>query len=234
MIEATNISKYYGDFLALDNVSLHVPSGKCLAIIGKNGSGKSTLLKILVGLELPDSGQFRYGDLVVERSLPFDLKMQLGAFIGDELLMQDLSGREYLRFVADLYEVENFEQRITTFRELFEFTDDRFDDVPIRDYSAGMRRKVAVISVLLHEPRYIILDEVFTSLDYDMVEALIQLLKHRLSSTTLIVTSHILPYLQRLMDQVILLEAGRISYSGDPRGLSEADLPFLDHTTPVA
>lgn len=231
MIEITNVSKSYGETSALKGVSFVAPSGGCLALIGKNGSGKSTLLRILVGMEIADNGNISYDGVSIGRDFPLSLKLQLGVFLDDNLLIEDLSGYEYLRFVADLYRLPDFDKQIDRYRSLFEFEQEGFTKSPIRDYSMGMRRKIAVISCLFHNPRYLVLDEVFSSLDYDIVSKLITELKGRLPNITLIVTSHVLPYLRELMDTVVVIEDGRVKYCGGPEDLASLQLPFLTTST---
>jgi ABC-2 type transport system ATP-binding protein len=211
MIELKNISKSYDKKKVLNKVSLQVPSGKCLGVIGKNGSGKSTLLKILIGVEQADDGCVYFNGKKNAYPMDVESKMQLGAFIDDTVLMQDLSGGEYLKFVTGLYGVDNANDKIMHLRDVLDFQNNSdFNDLMIEDYSLGMKKKIGIMSSMLHSPKYLILDEVFSSLDFQVVNSLVTHLKNLKSKTTIIVTSHVLSYIEALCDNIILIEGGII------------------------
>ena len=231
MIEVTGIRKTYDRKVVLNDVSFSIDRGECLAIIGKNGSGKSTLLNIMLDMETADRGSIRFDDQLIDKQLPMVLRKQIGAFLGDQILIEELSGQEYLEFTAGIYGIRDFKSDLDGLRVIFQFTDDRaFRKEKIANYSLGMKRKVALMSTLLHRPKYLILDEAFSALDYDAVNEFLGLLRSRKPEIHLILTSHILPYLEPLMDKVMILEEGEVTFYGPKSELDMAKLPFLSLT----
>lgn len=231
MIEVSNIRKTYGTKVVLNDVSFTVDAGECLAIIGKNGSGKSTLLNIMLDMETANRGKLRFDDQQIDDHLPISLKKQIGAFLGDQILIDELSGQEYLEFAAGIYGLKDYQADLEGLRGIFQFSDDKaFRKEKIANYSLGMKRKVALMSTLLHRPKYLILDEAFSALDYDVVNDFLKLLRERKPDIHLILTSHILPYLEPLMDKVMILEEGVVTYYGSKADLDTANLPFLSLT----
>lgn len=228
MIKVEGISKTYGRKKVLKNLDFSVEAGECLAIVGKNGSGKSTLLNIMLDMEMADQGKVSFGDIVYEKRMPLGLKKQIGAFLGDQLLIEELSGQEYIDFIAGLYDLKYYQNELAELRKIFQFDDDAsFRREKILNYSLGMKRKVALMSVLLHNPKYLILDEAFSALDYDVVSSFIDLLRKRKPEVHLILTSHILPYLNLVMDKVMILEEGEVTFYGPKSALDTSKLPFL-------
>lgn len=228
MIKVEGVSKTYGRKKVLKELTFSVEPGECLAIIGKNGSGKTTLLNIMLDMELADRGKVSFDDFAYDQRMPLDLKKQIGAFLGDQLLIEELSGQEYIEFIAGLYNLKYYQNELAELRQIFQFDDDAsFRREKILNYSLGMKRKVALISVLLHKPKYLILDEAFSALDYDVVSSFIELLRKRKPEVHLILTSHILPYLDLVMDKVMILEEGEVTFYGPKSALDASKLPFL-------
>jgi ABC-2 type transport system ATP-binding protein len=222
MIKIEKLRKSYGNKMVLADVSVNVPKGTCLGLVGRNGSGKSTLLKLLSGAEEADGGSTYFEEEEIEFPMQRPLKMQLGVSLGTQMLMQDLSGKEYLEFVGGLYGVNDLNLKIYELRECLHFTDDYyFNQVVIESYSMGMQKKVSIMAALMHEPKYLLLDEIFSSLDYEVVQSLIDYLKKLKKSTTVLLTSHVLNYLEEVCDNIALIRDGRIQRIYDKEHFSE-------------
>lgn len=215
MIEVKDIAKSYGNQKILSAINFSIEQGSCVALIGENGSGKTTLLRLLLDMIPPDSGDIIFDQRSIRKAFPINLKKQIGAYLGDDMLIEDLTGKEYLDFIANFY-TGNFEQKIKQLLEVFKFDDmNKFEQEKISNYSLGMKRKIALVATLLHEPTYLILDEPFSSLDFKVVNSLLTYLKSIKKDTHIILTTHVLSYINQIADKVILLKDGTIKFHGD-------------------
>ena len=183
-IELRGLARHFGERTALRDVSVLVPAGATLAVLGRNGAGKSTLLRILATLLRPHHGEVS----VLGESLPkraFAVRGRLGLLAHEPLLYRDLSGRENLRYHARLYRLDpaRVEQLLEAVR-----MDSRADD-PVRLLSRGMVQRLAICRAVLHDPEVLLLDEPRANLDpaaTDLVEPLIG----RAAGRTRVLTSH--------------------------------------------
>jgi heme exporter protein A len=172
-IELHDLSREFGERVALRKVSLDLAAGDTLAVLGPNGSGKTTLLRVLAGLLRPSGGEVR----VLGAELPkasWELRGRVGWLGHEPLLYRDLSARENLRFAARLHGLEDAEERIEALLDAVGLSARAHDRV--RDYSAGMVQRAAICRALLHEPELLLLDEPLSHLDgaaRDLVEPLI-------------------------------------------------------------
>jgi ABC-2 type transport system ATP-binding protein len=209
-VELVNVTKAFGPKLAVDGLSLALPSGSFLGLLGRNGAGKSTTLKLLTGLIAPTSGTIRLLGIDMA-SDPIAIKRQIGTMPEDMGLLDQLTGDQYLHFVGRMRGMDEatIEQRG---RELFE----RLDLFPgaklmIADYSFGMKKKIALVTALLHAPRVLFLDEPFEGIDpvtSRTIKDILVGLQQR--GTTLVLTTHILEVVERLCPLIAILDAGRL------------------------
>ena len=183
-IELRGLARHFGERTALRDVSVLVPAGATLAVLGRNGAGKSTLLRILATLLRPHHGEvFVLGESLPKRA--FAVRGRLGLLAHEPLLYRDLSGRENLRYHARLYRLDpaRVEQLLEAVR-----MDSRADD-PVRLLSRGMVQRLAICRAVLHDPEVLLLDEPRANLDpaaTDLVEPLIG----RAAGRTRVLTSH--------------------------------------------
>jgi len=164
MIRLENLTKLYGSFVAVDDISLHVPRGVLYGCLGPNGAGKTTTLRMIAGILRPSQGRVLLGGDDVHAN-PLSAKMRLG-FIPDRPFVYDkLTGAEFLRFVAGLYgqEGDTVERRIAELLEVFELTS--WKDELVEAYSHGMRQKLMIAAALVHDPDVVIADEPTSRLD---------------------------------------------------------------------
>jgi len=228
MIKINKISKSYKGKTVLSDIDFSTEKGTCVALVGENGSGKTTLLRIMLDMIPPDSGNVAFDEISIAKSFPEHLKKQIGAYLNDDMLIEDLTGKEYLSFIAKFYQTD-FEQKMNELLKIFQFEDvEKFEGEKIYNYSLGMKRKIGLISVLLHDPLYLILDEPFSSLDFKVVHALLDYLNNFKPSTHIIMTTHVLSYIDQIADKVILLKDGEIRFNGET---SELELENVEKIT---
>jgi heme exporter protein A len=220
-IELRGLSRYFGERTALRDLTLTVPAGMTLAVLGRNGAGKSTLLRILASLLRPHSGDVEvFGEPLPRRA--FAVRAQVGLLAHEPLLYRELSARENLDYHARLHRVEA--ERVDEVLDAVEFQ--RRADDPVRTLSRGMVQRVAVCRAVLHRPALLLLDEPRANLD-PAASALVEPLIGRPSGATRVLTSHDPRAALAEADLVLALKDGRIAYAGEPAGFSDSRLQEL-------
>ncbi len=220
-IELAGLTRYFGERTALREVSLRVPAGATLAVLGRNGAGKSTLLRILATLLRPHAGEIS----VLGEPLPrrgWAVRGRLGLLGHDPLLYRDLTGRENLLYHARLHRVP--EARIG--EVLAAVGMEGRDDEPVRLLSRGMVQRMAIARAVLHRPSLLLLDEPRANLDPGASE-LVEPLIGRAAGVTRVLTSHDPRAALAEADLVLALRGGRMVYAGEPQGFDDARLVEL-------
>jgi ABC-2 type transport system ATP-binding protein len=214
-IEVSSLTKYYGNFQALDEVSFTVPCGQILGYLGPNGAGKTTTVNILVGLLSPSSGAVLFDGRPYGRE-DFAMRRRIGYVPETGGLYESLSGYEFLQMVGRLYHLEEVEveRKARGFLELFEL--ERSMHQRLATYSKGMRQKVLISAALLHNPDLIFFDEPLAGLDANTALLLKELIRQMAGQgKTIFYCSHVLEVVERLCDRVIILDHGKIIADGN-------------------
>jgi heme exporter protein A len=199
-VAADGVWKYFGDYPALRGASLEVAKGACVALIGRNGAGKTTLLRILASLSRPSKGT-----IAIDGRIGY-----LGHGIG---VYDDLSALENLTLFGRLAGVPNPKECANTALEQVGLS--RVKDGLAREFSRGMRQRLAIARAFLNTPELLLLDEPFTSLDDRAVAVLQKLLSDaRSRGSTIIMSTHQIREAMELASDVALLERGRMIFSG--------------------
>ena len=164
MIELLNLTKRYGGFTAVDGIDLNVPRGELFGFLGPNGAGKTTTLRMIAGILKPTSGSIRVAGVDM-RADPMTAKSRLGFIPDRPFIYEKLTGAEFLRFVAGLYDQEgkDVEHRARELLALFDLEEWR--DELVESYSHGMRQKLIISSAFVHRPEVIVVDEPMVGLD---------------------------------------------------------------------
>lgn len=220
-IELRGLSRWFGERAALHDVSLAVPVGATVAVLGRNGAGKSTLLRILAALLRPHAGEVRvFGEPLPRRA--FVVRARLGLLAHEPLLYRELSGRENLRYHAALHGVaaERIEEVLAAVQM------ERRADEPVRSLSRGMVQRLAVCRAVLHEPALLLLDEPRANLD-PAASTLVEPLIGRPAGRTRVLTSHDPAAALAEADLVLALRDGRVAYAGEPAGLDRGRVAEL-------
>ncbi len=208
-VAAAGVWKYFGDYPALREVDFSLASGECLALLGRNGAGKTTLLRILGGLSGASKGTVQIDGGDVRASETRARIGWLGHSIG---LYDELTARENLKTFGRLYGVS--EGMVTDWLGRVYLS--HVADSPVREYSRGMRQRLAVARAFLHGPKLLLLDEPFTSLD-DKAIALLQslLAAARAEGATIVLSTHQIREAMELSSKVALLDRGKLVHFGD-------------------
>lgn len=214
MLKIQNLTKFYGDKKAVDDLTLHIASGEIFGFIGHNGAGKTTTLKSVVGILQFDQGEIYIdGKSVKEQSL--ECKRVL-AYIPDNPDLYDyMSGIKYLNFIADVFGISEADraERIARYADAFELTDDLAQ--PISAYSHGMKQKLAIISALIHNPKLIVMDEPFVGLDPKASHLLKGIMReHCDNGGAIFFSTHVLEVAEKLCDKVAIIKAGKLIRCG--------------------
>lgn len=211
-IELRGLVRHFGERTALRDVSLTVPSGATLAVLGRNGAGKSTLLRILATLLRPHGGEVEvFGESLPRRA--FAVRAKLGFLAHEPLLYRDLSARENLSYYGQLYGVER--ARVGELLDAVEMGA-RAED-PVRLLSRGLLQRVAVCRAVIHEPPLLLLDEARANLDPSAGELVEPLIGQR-EGRTRVLTSHDPQAAVAEADLVLALRDGRVAYAGAAEG----------------
>ncbi len=231
MITIKNVSKYYGDKKALDNVSFEVKRGEIFAFIGHNGAGKTTLIKSICGILDFEEGEILIDGKSIQED-PLECKRKMAYIPDDPELYEDMKAIKYINFICDMYDTpsEVREPNIRRYAEMFDMESELSNT--IRSFSHGMKQKIALIAALSHEPKILIMDEPFVGLDpkaiFDMKEVMRGIVKN---GGTIFFSTHILDMAEKLCDRVAIVKKGQIVKVGDMkkiRGDKSLEKVFLE------
>lgn len=231
MIRVNNVSKCFGRVQALAEVSVEIAAGECFCLLGRNGAGKSTLINVMSGLAHPDTGEVRYGDLSLSGS-GLEVKRTLGVLPDRDPTVAELTGLEYLELVALLHGLSWPTVRGRAM-ELSEQLLELQDALPRRigGYSRGMRTKLGLCAALLHEPRYVLLDEPFSSMDPLSAARLRDLIgAMRAAGSAILLSSHDLGQVERVADRIGVLDRGELLFVGTPTQFSGSAAGSLERS----
>ena len=212
MIEAELITKLYDKFTAVDHLSLTVRPGEVLGLVGCNGAGKTTTLRCLAGIIPPTSGTVRLAghDLAAD---PIAAKRELAFFSDEPRLFDYLTVEQHLAFVARIYQVADYRERMKPLLEELEIAD-KAAQLPA-ELSRGMKQKLAIACGLLHAPSVILFDEPLTGLDPIGIRRMkASILRRAREGAAIIISSHLLPLLEEVCSHVLILSGGRAVANG--------------------
>ena len=232
MLIIKNASKSYDKKkLALDNVSLTIEPGDLYGFVGHNGAGKTTLLKAISGIHQLDKGSITFQGLDVLKQ-PIDYKKKIAYVPDHPELYEQLTGRQYLDFIADVFRIsiQERQQVINQFGASFDMLP--FLKNPISTYSHGMKQKTALIAALIHRPALLLLDEPFVGLDpkasYVLKETFKQMTKEGMS---IFFSSHVLEVVEKLTNKIAIIKQGVLIHNGltkDVLGKQNLESLFLE------
>lgn len=219
MIELRDLTKRYGNLVAVDSLNLMIPKGEIFGFIGPNGAGKTTTINMIGGILAPTFGTVMICGLNME-SYPEEAKRKIGFIPERPYLYEKLTGMEFLKFISDLYGVgeDVFLTKSQEKLEMF-FLSDRSDDL-IESYSHGMKQRLVMAAALVHDPEVIIVDEPMVGLDplaIKMVKNLFRSLAKQ--GATIFISTHTLKVAEDICDRIGIIHKGVLIASGTPENL---------------
>jgi len=222
MITVKKLVKRFGLKTVLRGVDFEVQPGEFVALLGPNGAGKTTFLRILASLSRPSLGEVKIAGYTLPKQAA-EVRARLGVVSHLPLLYGDLTAEENLRFYARMYNITNYELRITEVLEMVGLGSRRRDLV--RTYSRGMQQRLAIGRAVLHDPEVILFDEPYTGLDQDASSMLDVVLKTvAAQGRTVVMTSHDLARAEDLATRFDILSRGVIAASATRRQLRKSNL----------
>lgn len=206
-IEVQNITKKYNNQLAVNNISFTAKKGEIVGFLGPNGAGKSTTMKIITGFIPPSSGTVLINGVNVAEN-PMQTKAQIGYLPEHNPLYLEMYIKEYLLFVARIFDVENKTQRVNELIELVGLTPEKHKK--IGQLSKGYRQRVGLAQALMQNPEVLILDEPTTGLDPNQILEIRNLIKKEGANKTVLMSTHIMQEVEAICDKVIIINKGQI------------------------
>lgn len=227
-IAVRKLWKYYGDYPALREITLDIARGECCALLGRNGAGKTTLLRILAGLSPYQQGEVSlFGQAPRGRG-----GRRTAGFLGHGIgVYEDLTATENLLFFARVHGISNASECVA--RWLKRVGLERVAKMPVRQYSRGMRQRLALARTFQHDPAVLLLDEPFTSLDDKAIAMLSELLTEaRGRGATIVLSTHQLREALAIASHVALIENGKLRFTGErtEEMLNDPTLLYRVHT----
>ena len=233
MIETKGLSKYYGPFVAIKDITFAIPEGQIAAFLGPNGAGKTTTMKILSGYLAPSEGEAYIAGLDVRQNR-LEVSKRFGYLPENGPLYQDMTPLELLQFFAEArgLEPEKSKDRI-------EFMIDQcalelVREKPIGKLSRGYRQRVGLAQALLHDPEVLIMDEPTAGLDPNQIREFRKNIKQWGKSKTILLSTHILQEVEAVADRVVFVHNGRLVFDGTPAELrhnGSLEESFYRHTS---
>jgi len=231
MIEITSLTKKYGKFTAVDNVSISVKKGEIFGFLGPNGAGKTTTIKIMTGLLKPTGGTVMIGGFDIQKE-PVAVKKIVGFIPDRPYIYEKLTGAEFLGFIAGIYGMERNEAEIKAEDLLKIFELDRWSEELVESYSHGMKQKLVMAGNLLHNPDIYIVDEPMVGLDPKSAKIVKEMfLDLKKAGKTIFISTHSLEIVESLCDTIGIIQNGSIIAKGtmqELRALSKAGKSNLE------
>ena len=214
MIRTEDLTKRFGEKLAVNALDLVVEEGEFFCFLGPNGAGKTTTIKMLTGLLRPSAGRAFLAGLDIQQE-PTAAKQIIGYIPDTPFLYEKLTGREFMRFVAGLYRLpeEHLNGKSEALLELFEIRD--VGDQLVEDYSHGMRQKLSFASCFLHDPRIVVVDEPWVGLDPKNIRFVKEFLKQKTrEGVTVFMSTHSLSIIENIADRIGIIHRGNLLHLG--------------------
>ena len=223
MIETEALSKYYGDFIAVENLTFSVRKGEIVAFLGPNGAGKSTTMKMLTGYLAPSAGTAKVCGMEVAQNRD-EVANRIGYLPENGPLYEEMTPLSLLNFFADARSMPSARKSERIDQVIQQCALQTVLSKPIGKLSRGFRQRVGMANVLLHEPEVLIMDEPTAGLDPNQVLEVRKTIKGL--GKTILLSTHILQEVPQVADRIILINQGRLIFQGTPEELK--DEPTLD------
>lgn len=209
MIQINNLSRYYGDLRAVDNVSFEIRNGEVVGLLGHNGAGKTTIMKMITGFLEPSSGNITIDGLSIEEDLQA-IQKRIGYLPENCPVWPEMTVIDYLVYQAGLHGVAEGQQQKAVARAIQRTALKEKATQSIKTLSRGYRQRVGVAQAILHDPDIIILDEPTNGLDPTQIRQMRQLISELAKTATVIISTHILQEVEAVCDRVLIMREGKL------------------------
>jgi len=222
MIEAKGLSKYFGPFVAIEDISFSIPAGQIVAFLGPNGAGKSTTMRILTGYMAPSEGSAYIAGLHMHRER-IAASRRLGYLPENGPLYLDMTPQDFLQFFGEARGLEerDLRRRIDWVSEQYSLQE--VMEKPIGKLSRGYRQRVGVAQALMHDPDVLIMDEPTAGLDPNQIREFRESIRELGKRKTILISTHILREVDVIADRVLFIHNGKLIFDGTPEELREND-----------
>lgn len=219
MIKILNLTKKFGEILAVDNLNLQVKKGEIFGFIGPNGAGKTTTVKMMVGILPPTEGKVEIAGKDIQEK-PLEAKKIIGYIPDDPFVYSQMTGREFLHFVAQIFKVEKKDEKIKQLLKIYPI--ENMVDGYFQDFSRGTKQKLSILAALLHQPQILIIDEPILGLDPKSSQTTKTLLKEfRQKGGTVFFCTHTLPVVEEICDRIGIIDQGKLIFEGTTEQLKK-------------
>lgn len=221
MIHVENLTKYYKNLCAVDQISFDIQKGEILGLLGPNGAGKTTTLRMLAGFLRPTSGGIRVKDYAIDED-SLKIKKLLGYLPESAPLYQDMLVYDYLDYVANIRELDK-EQKLSRIRRLADLCG--LNDVmhmPIGELSKGYKQRVGLAHAMMNDPEILVLDEPTSGLDPNQIVEIREIIRQIGKEKTIIISTHILSEAEATCDRIVIINRGKIIADGSTESLKQS------------
>jgi ABC-2 type transport system ATP-binding protein len=212
MLKLTNLTKKFGNFIAVNNINLEINAGDFFGFLGQNGAGKTTTIKMITGLYAPTDGTIHIGGFDVQKN-HIEAKQLIGYIPDQPFLYEKLTGREFLFFCGGLYKIEKNKLKKIIDETIDQLKIEQWVDKRTEEYSQGMKQRIAIASALLHNPRLLVVDEPMVGLDPQSALVVKNVLKKKASEgVAIFMSTHSLNVAEEICSRIGIIKDGQMIF----------------------
>jgi ABC-2 type transport system ATP-binding protein len=212
MLKLTNLTKKFGNFIAVNNINLEINAGDFFGFLGQNGAGKTTTIKMITGLYAPTDGSIHIGGFDIQKN-HIEAKKLIGYIPDQPFLYEKLTGREFLFFCGGLYKIEKSRLKKIIDETIDELKIEQWVDKRTEEYSQGMKQRIAIASALLHNPRLLVVDEPMIGLDPQSALVVKNVLKKKASEgVAIFMSTHSLNVAEEICSRIGIIKDGQMIF----------------------
>lgn len=224
MIELKNVTKKYGNCIAVNNVSFKIKKGEIVGFLGQNGAGKTTTLKMITGLIDPTDGEI----LIDDKKISSNSRKLIGYMPENTPLYQDLTVKEFIDYIAELKKIKKAERKVEVKKIIKELNLQEVENKLIKNISKGFKQRASLASALIGNPEIIILDEPTSGLDPKQIIEIRELIKSLKKDHTVLLSSHIISEINQICDRAIIINKGKITEVDNQENLEEIFMKSIE------
>ena len=227
MLKLINLTKKFGNFVAVNNITLEIQKGDFFGFLGQNGAGKTTTIKLITGLYSPTEGSVHIGGFDIQKN-PLEAKNLIGYIPDQPFLYEKLTGREFLYFCGGLYNIKKQQLNFKIDETIDQLKIEKWVDKRTEEYSQGMKQRIAIASALLHTPKLIVIDEPMVGLDPQSAFIVKNVLKQKAAEgAAIFMSTHSLNIAEEICSRIGIIKDGQMIFE-DRKEIVE-DILGTDH-----